>query len=334
MANQITTFLDPTQMPNQSQDQTTFDNLWAAVLAALPTFGAQFNASIANYNAANAGSAYAIPYTVDLSSTTDADPGNGKLRFGSSTQNASTVLRLDLLNALSTDVTAILDTFDASTSTVKGMIRLVKQGDATQFLMFNVTARSAPTGYRDITVTPVASSSANPFAQGDAVLLHFTRTGDKGDIGASSYDAPMIHVREELTSGSAPSVAAGAARAFNTVKTNTITGASLASSNITLPAGTYTFEALAPFYSNGTTHRISLYNNTASAVITYGSSESCTNTSSADVTRATVRGRFTIAVQSSLSITHANTSGNACPGGVAMNSGTEIYAEAIFRKVI
>jgi hypothetical protein len=197
MANQITVFLDPAAMPSRLvQDQQTFDNLVAAVFAAFPTFGAQFNAGIANFNAAAAGSAYAIPYTVDLSGTTDVDPGSGKLRFDNAAQNLATTLRLDVLGTGSpaVDYTAMIDTFDASTSTVKGHIRIVKQGDASKFLLFNVTARAAPSGYRDISVTPVASSSANPFAANDAVLLFFQRTGDKGAPGNTASGFPNMVV--------------------------------------------------------------------------------------------------------------------------------------------
>lgn len=188
MSNQISVFLDPTTMPSQSQAQATFDQNMAAFFANLPVFGSQFNASIANYNASFSGNAYAIPYTIDLSSTTDADPGAGNLRLDNATQNLATTLRMDLLGAGGTiDYTSMIDTFDASTSTVKGQIRIVKQGDASKFLFFDVTARATPTGYRNISVTPRASSSANPFVNGDAVLLFFQRTGDKGNAGTQTY---------------------------------------------------------------------------------------------------------------------------------------------------
>jgi hypothetical protein len=181
--NQITVYLDPAQMPNRTQDQQTFDNLWAAVLAALPTFGAQFNAGVAAFNAVAAGSAYAIPYTVDLSSTADADPTAGKLRFNAANQNAATTLFADLLGSDTVDYTSILDQFDASTSTVKGQIRIVKQGDPAKFLTFDVIARTVATGYRKLVVTNTGGSSANPFSASDAVLIKFTRTGDVGSAG-------------------------------------------------------------------------------------------------------------------------------------------------------
>ena len=193
----ITTFLDPTQLPGRTQEQKTFDTAVAYVMQNWPTWGAEvnatwaaFNAALASVNAIAAGGAYALPYTFD-SATADADPGAGKLRLSSATQNASTTMRLDVL-ANNQDVSSILDKFDASTSTVKGSIRLVKLGDTSRWLTFDVTSRAAPTGYRNITVANTGGSAANPFIAGDAVMLFFQRNGDMGAQGAPAVSGSMF----------------------------------------------------------------------------------------------------------------------------------------------
>jgi hypothetical protein len=344
-ANQITVFLDPAAMPSRLvQDQQTFDNLVAAVFAAFPTFGAQFNAGIANFNAAAAGSAYAIPYTVDLSGTTDVDPGSGKLRFDNATQNLATTLRLDVLGTGSpaVDYTAMIDTFDASTSTVKGHIRIVKQGDASKFLLFNVTARTAPSGYRDISVTPVASSSANPFVAGDAVLLFFQRTGDMGAVGpAVTYQA--IYVRDEKAQGTDGGTlpTSGLARTLNTVKYNNVTGASLASNQVTLPAGTYEYVGTVPYNNSGTGYTYSkaqLFNVTDAVSVDFGTSEYSTDESNAAMftTHSVVRGVFTISAPKTFQLRHFCTPGTfGYIAGKATNfvGAVEVYAELLFKKV-
>lgn len=134
--------------------------------------------------AASANGVLAITYTFDTT-TTDADPAAGKLRLGNATQNAATVIRTDLLDSLGVDWTAVLDTFDASTNAVKGQVRLSKVADGSKWLTFNLTARAAPAGYRNLTVTNTGSSAASPFANGDSILLSFTRTGDLGATGAA-----------------------------------------------------------------------------------------------------------------------------------------------------
>lgn len=128
------------------------------------------------------GGAVTIEYTFSTT-TADADPGNGKLRLNQATQNTATMIRADLLDRLGTTWTNALDTFDDSTSTVKGFIRLVRADDASKWLLFSVSALSSPSGYRNITVSNVASSENNPFVNSDIVLLTFSRNGDKGDTG-------------------------------------------------------------------------------------------------------------------------------------------------------
>lgn len=84
-------------------------------------------------------------------------------------------------------------------------------------------------------------------------------------------------------------------RVLNTVIRNTIFGASLSSNQITLPAGTYRFNASAPAAIS--VHKAFLYNVTDSVVVALGSSDAATVTGSADgvVTRSFVEHSFTIA---------------------------------------
>src|SRR5204862_3451043 len=118
-------------------------------------------------------------------STTTGAPGSGPLRLNAATENTATATYLNKLDTGSTDWTAVLDTFDASSSTVKGQVRVVKTSDATAWITFNLTSRTTHTGYREFALTNTGSSSANPFANGDALLLLFERTGDQGATGAA-----------------------------------------------------------------------------------------------------------------------------------------------------
>ncbi|MBD8540943.1 hypothetical protein IFU00_01450 [Oxalobacteraceae sp. CFBP 8761] len=182
----ITALTDPARLPNQLQDQQTFDANNAYMIDMYPERARQENAlagemmdMVAQMAVIAAGGAFAIPYMFDAT-TTDADPGAGKLRLSSTTQSAATVMRLDLTSA-GQDYTTLIDTFDDSSSAVKGSIRLVKQGDITKWMTFNLTALATPSGYRNLTVVCTDSSTTSPFANGDALMLSFQRTGDKGD---------------------------------------------------------------------------------------------------------------------------------------------------------
>jgi len=133
-----------------------------------------------------AGTAVALQYSFSTT-TTDAEPGDGILRLDSATQNAATTIRIDNVDGAAIDQSTLLGTFDDSTSTVKGHIKLVKLNDPSKWIIFSVSSLASPSGYKNVTVSVVASSAASPFSNADSLLLLFTRTGDKGDTGAS-YD--------------------------------------------------------------------------------------------------------------------------------------------------
>lgn len=343
----ITKLIDKTKLPNPSQDQATFDANFLQTLLDLSDFGGEINAerdamnsAIAAFNSALAGNAYAIPYLVDLTSTADADPGAWKLRFNSGTQNLATVLRLDVIGQDTADYTKSIDSFDASTNAKKGTLRIVKLGDSRKFLTFDVTARSAPTGYRNITVTPVDSSSANPFVNGEQVLLFFQRSGDKGDKGDTGpiYTHPTLYVRDERPSGTYyGNVPAGwNKRVFNTVKANTIAGASVSSNRITVPAGTYDIDIFCSVWGSVGVNRLRLYNVTNLSVLEYGNSEHASN-GMGYLSWVSLRIRqLVLASPREFDVEHyigsnVNAGDLGTPNSIA--GVPEVYAEAIFRKI-
>lgn len=133
----------------------------------------------------DAGGGFTLTYLFSTT-TTDSDPGNGFLRFDSGTQNVTTTVRIDLLESNSVDVTALLNTIDDSTTTAsRGYLRIYKTADPTAYIIFNVTALATPSGYRNVTVSVLAASATNPFANNDPVTITFDRTGDAGGGSAS-----------------------------------------------------------------------------------------------------------------------------------------------------
>ncbi|MGA2001674.1 MAG: hypothetical protein ABSG52_16955, partial [Terriglobales bacterium] len=136
------------------------------------------------------GGAVSISYTFSTT-TTDADPGNGKLRLDNATQNSATVIRANLQDSNAADWTSVLNGFADSTNTVKGQIRLVKSSDPTKWLLFNVSALAQPAGYRNVTVAEIGGSGADPFVDGDVISLYFDRAGDAGTAGAAGPTGPQ-----------------------------------------------------------------------------------------------------------------------------------------------
>jgi hypothetical protein len=136
------------------------------------------------FSAPLAGGAVTILYTFSTT-TTNSDPGNGTLRLDNATQNSATTIRADLLDANGATWTSVIDSFDDSTSTIKGYIRLTKASDPTKWLLFTVSAVDSSSGYRNITVANIASSASSPFSNNDKIILDFSLVANKGVDGTN-----------------------------------------------------------------------------------------------------------------------------------------------------
>lgn len=153
---------------------------------------------------ATGGSVPSIRYAWDTE-TTDADPGAGELRGNNATIASITQLYVSTADAAGVAVSAILDTWDDSTSTVKGRLRLAHRTDATKWAEFTLSAVTSATGYRKLTVAYVAGSGT--LSAADPVALGFVRTGDKGDTGTvaaaadGTVSAPGISFAAETSTG-------------------------------------------------------------------------------------------------------------------------------------
>lgn len=130
------------------------------------------------------GAAVAVKYAFS-SSTTDADPGPGVLRLNSATITSATQAFISNTEAGGVDLSAWLDSFGASTNTMKGTLEYVVETDPTIKGMFEVSGSPVDgTGYRKITLTNVYALGVP--ANGAPLALSFTRTGNKGADGGGA----------------------------------------------------------------------------------------------------------------------------------------------------
>ena len=156
----------------------------------------------------------------------------------------------------------------------------------------------------------------------------------RGRSGLVGNGGTLI-VRDEkanTTNGGTFTSGAFRTRVLNTVSTNTITGASLATNQITLPSGTYLIQAVAPAYATSQ-HLAILYNITDSANTIIGTVEYA-YTTGVVATSSNVTGVFTITAQKVFELRHAAFATSATYGfGVAGSFGVvEVYAQvAIFK---
>jgi hypothetical protein len=232
-------------------------------------------------------------------------------------------------------VNIALDEFDDSTSTIRGKIRLVSLGDPTKWALYDVIGANSPSTYhRAVRVVCTASSAANPFTVGDGILVYFQRTGDKGDAGSVT---PILWVRDERGSGTSggTNVASGQTRTLNTVKKNTITGASLSSNVITLPAGTYRIQASAPGYQVGGHRLTATVTQIGGGSIGIDGSSAYATTSTA--THSAINKAEFIFTGTGGTVTLSHLMANAVAtyglGYPVSMGGTEVYTEVYIEKV-
>ena len=191
----------------------------------------------------------------------------------------------------------------------------------------NVTALSG-------TVSEIPILDEDDMASDSAVALS-TQQSIKAYVDLVDLSKLQIyHVRDQKTSGTAGGVSTAAThkvRVLNTEVNAGITGASLASNQVTLPAGTYSVHAISSVY-NVARNRANLYNVTDS-VITLDGTNCWANADTNGISH--VKGVFTIASSKVFSLRHyTQSAGGADALGVAVSNGaSEVYADLMFTKI-
>lgn len=304
----------------------------AAFVLAQKAMVDQINATTANLNSIAMGGGFAIPYIFNPDDLTKVD---GRISLNDpNSQSTTSNLFVNRVSTNGINYSAVLNEFGASTSLIKGYGRVVKQGDPTKFLIFAVTSVTGFDRYAQLAGAVILASQTNPFSAGDAVLLSFTRTGDKGETG--TY--PQMLARDQIGSGgAAQSLTAGwNARRFNTVIKNDITGLSLSNNVFTFAnAGIFRFNASAPGYGVGG-HNLRLFDVGRNAASDLGGNEYAPNATTSVGSRATLNTVFSLAAGTQLRLDHyINTAGSSgTPGGTPVSNGSaEIYSEIFITKL-
>lgn len=188
-----------------------------------------------------------------------------------------------------------------------------------------------------------ATSGQVPISDGAGTTPFGKLTHTSLQTTGNPFGAQLLHVREEQTAGVGTSTSASAAfntQVLNTVKTNEISGASLASNTITLPAGTYFIDARSVAYSysiaSGSYGKLKsrLRNTTAGTTLLAGTTIGWQNGGASAIyvvgPPSHVVGRFTLAGTTDIQLQAYPVNG-AVP--LAFGTETEVYAEVLIWKV-
>jgi hypothetical protein len=155
---------------------------------------------------------------------------------------------------------------------------------------------------------------------------------------SDSFGSQLLHVRDEKANntGAGGVSTSWFKRTLNTIMTNEISGASLSSSVITLPSGTYYIQARVPS-SVGPRFKAKLRNTSDSTDTLISQSGLCDGVSTyTDNNYLSIIGRFTIAASKNFEIqmiTQNNDSGSTAAGNPSNLGVVEVYTDVQIWKV-
>jgi len=215
-----------------------------------------------------------------------------------------------------------------------GSANTVLQSDGTDASYGTVaTAMIADDAVTNAKVADDAVGVAQLSATGTASSSVFLRGDNAWAAAGDNFASSLLHIRDEKSDGTAPQTLTSGSwdqRDLTTIKTNEVTGASLSSSTITLPAGSYWASCSANGEQVGL-HKLRLQNTTDGTTLLVGLNENISSAAS-NSTTAVMYGRFTLSGSKSVQLQHRVATSN--PGGAACTFGVvEVYADVQIWKI-
>ena len=117
-------------------------------------------------------------------STTDADPGNGKLAMNNATLGSVSILYIDDLDDAGATISGFVQSWDdAVNTTARGIITLTKEATPATFWIGKVSSAVVnASGYTKVNVTHIVSNGS--FSNNDGINVGFAYSGADGADGA------------------------------------------------------------------------------------------------------------------------------------------------------
>ena len=185
--------------------------------------------------------------------------------------------------------------------------------------------------------TAVSTAKIADDAVGNTKLNLASDYAFTGDISGTPYDAKLFHLQHiEASSadGGGASNTSNNQRTLNSTVVNQISGASVSSNDVTLPAGTYIIDGYANAF-RANRHFLRWYNSTDTTYVINGQSTFCDGNNEVQ-NLATISGRFTISAQKTFALMHYtqdNASGQTNCLGVSSGVTTNHYVNLRIWKV-
>jgi hypothetical protein len=121
-------------------------------------------------------------------STASTDPTTGKIKANNASLSLATEIYISETTAAAQAIASEIATWDDSSSSVKGKIKLIKASDPISFAVFNVTGSITDNGTWD-TLTVEYVTGAGSFSASDTLYVQFIRNGDAGTSVGVDFQA-------------------------------------------------------------------------------------------------------------------------------------------------
>lgn len=115
--------------------------------------------------------------------TANSDPGAGKLKLNNASADAATIIRISETDGDGAAQGPYIDTWDDSTSTIKGTLIIRSETNPTRFIIKQVTAQADAGAYRNLTVEATGDVVNGTLENNESIVVQFYRTGDTGGEG-------------------------------------------------------------------------------------------------------------------------------------------------------
>jgi hypothetical protein len=256
----------------------------------------------------------------------------GKLKVVGTTEMAGFAKDATLITNLNADKVDSADLDTDGTLTANSDVKIPSQKAVKTYAdtAVKLTGNQTVAGVKTFSSEP-SFPIANVKLSGDQTVAGVKTFSDRF-IGSP----PLLYIEDQKaanTAGGTFTSGTWQKRDLSPIVTNEISGASLASSQITLPAGTYEARFSCPAYFVNM-HKAKLYNTTGAADLIVGSSEYCRDANYV-YNRSCGFGRFVLTVQSVLELQHRCYTTLATYGlGMASNFAViEVYSMIEIRKI-
>jgi len=169
----------------------------------------------AGSNGSNAGLALTFN-----TSTSDADPGAGKLALNNGTVSSATIAYVDDVDDNGVTISTFVQSWDdVSNSTARGMLLITKEGTPSTYALFKVSgAVTNASGYSKVPLTHVVSNGT--FSNTDGITVQFSYSGADASGAFSITDGSTT---ESIDNGNTLTVTSGSGIDATVSATDTLT---------------------------------------------------------------------------------------------------------------